>query len=129
MPTVSVARDELFDRLKAYYTAQSGQTPPPETDEDFETLCFEFGVELDEITTEAEEQSKAAGTDLGTTGTTGDKVIYKIDVPANRYDLLCIEGIARSLSIFLQNVNPPVSATSSDDFRMGKSLPLVVMLL
>lgn len=29
-----------------------------------------------------------------------DTVIYKIDIPANRYDLLCIEGIARSLRIF-----------------------------
>ena len=27
--------------------------------------------------------------------------MYKIDVPANRYDLLCMEGIARSLRIFL----------------------------
>lgn len=29
-----------------------------------------------------------------------EAVIYKIDIPANRYDLLCIEGIARSLRIF-----------------------------
>jgi len=29
-----------------------------------------------------------------------DTVIYKIDIPANRYDLLCIEGIARALRIF-----------------------------
>jgi phenylalanyl-tRNA synthetase beta chain len=29
-----------------------------------------------------------------------ETVIYKIDIPANRYDLLCIEGIARSLRIF-----------------------------
>ena len=29
-------------------------------------------------------------------------VVYKIDVPANRYDLLCIEGISRALRIFLE---------------------------
>lgn len=31
-----------------------------------------------------------------------DDVVYKIDVPANRYDILCLEGIARALRIFLQ---------------------------
>lgn len=30
-----------------------------------------------------------------------DEVLYKIDIPANRYDLLCIEGLARSLRVFL----------------------------
>jgi len=30
-----------------------------------------------------------------------DEVIYKIDIPANRYDLLCIEGLARALNVFL----------------------------
>lgn len=30
-----------------------------------------------------------------------EEVIYKIDIPANRYDLLCLEGIARALRIFL----------------------------
>ena len=28
-------------------------------------------------------------------------VEYAIDVPANRYDLLCMEGMARALRIFL----------------------------
>ena len=31
-----------------------------------------------------------------------DDVIFKIDIPANRYDLLCLEGIARALRIFLR---------------------------
>lgn len=26
-----------------------------------------------------------------------EEVVYKIDIPANRYDLLCVEGIARAL--------------------------------
>lgn len=31
----------------------------------------------------------------------------KIEVPANRYDLLCIEGIARALSVFLEKQKAP----------------------
>lgn len=36
----------------------------------------------------------------GTVGASTD-VVYKIDIPANRYDLLCIEGLARALRVFL----------------------------
>ena len=31
-----------------------------------------------------------------------EEVLYKIDIPANRYDMLCLEGIARALNIFLR---------------------------
>ena len=95
MPTVGLVRDDLFARLGKVYTQ-----------DEFELLCFEFGVELDEVTSEAEmvgkEQGEAAAKDLSET------VIYKIDVPANRYDLLCMEGIARSLRIFLGLEPAPV---------------------
>lgn len=40
------------------------------------------------------------GTAAGPDGASTD-VIYKIDIPANRYDLLCLEGLARALRIFL----------------------------
>lgn len=36
-----------------------------------------------------------------------DEVLYKIDIPANRYDMLCLEGIARALNVFLGRVPPP----------------------
>jgi len=36
-----------------------------------------------------------------------EEVIYKIDVPANRYDLLCLEGLARALLIFLEKKKTP----------------------
>lgn len=36
-----------------------------------------------------------------------DEVIYKIDIPANRYDMLCLEGIARALNIFRGKVQNP----------------------
>ena len=31
-----------------------------------------------------------------------EEVLYKIDIPANRYDMLCLEGIARALNVFLR---------------------------
>lgn len=34
-------------------------------------------------------------------GEASTDVVYKIDIPANRYDLLCIEGLARALRVFL----------------------------
>lgn len=36
-----------------------------------------------------------------------DEELYKIDVPANRYDLLCLEGITRALRIFLEKEPMP----------------------
>ena len=36
-----------------------------------------------------------------------DEVIYRIEIPANRYDLLCIEGLVRGLLIFLQKQAAP----------------------
>ncbi|OMO66956.1 hypothetical protein COLO4_30269 [Corchorus olitorius] len=117
MPTVSVGRDRLFAALGKTYTR-----------EEFEDLCFRFGIELDDVTTEKaiilkekhlEEEQPSAD----------DEVIYKIEVPANRniwfiasnnfvlffsnccshvylislnhrYDLLCLEGLAQALRIF-----------------------------
>lgn len=34
-------------------------------------------------------------------------MIYKIDIPANRYDMLCLEGIARALNVFKGRIQPP----------------------
>ena len=36
-----------------------------------------------------------------------DEVVYKIEVPANRYDLLCIEGLVLALRTFLSTSSPP----------------------
>ena len=30
-----------------------------------------------------------------------EEIVYKIDIPANRYDLLCVEGIARALRLLV----------------------------
>ncbi|ODM90504.1 Phenylalanine--tRNA ligase beta subunit [Orchesella cincta] len=82
MPTVNVARDLLFERLNRKYT-----------EEEFDHLCFQFGVELDEVSADEKDPTIT---------------IYKIDIPANRYDLLCVEGISRALSIFLGDIKPPL---------------------
>lgn len=91
MPTVNLDRDDLYERLGKTYTQ-----------EEFELLCFEFGVELDDVTS-AYQRAKDMNKSLSAKEleTLSKKVEYAIDVPANRYDLLCMEGIARALRIFL----------------------------
>ena len=37
-----------------------------------------------------------------------ESVIYKIEVPANRYDLLCVEGLTLGLMIFQQKITAPL---------------------
>ncbi|XP_041420067.1 phenylalanine--tRNA ligase beta subunit [Xenopus laevis] len=103
MPTVSVKRDLLYDALGRTYT-----------DEEFDELCFEFGLELDEITSEREIISKEKG-NVKAEGAS-DVVLFKIDVPANRYDLLCIEGLVRGLQVFKERLEAPryKSITPSD---------------
>lgn len=93
MPTISVNRDELFRRLGRTYT-----------EKEFDDLCFEFGIELDEVTSEQQFKAKEAGGVAAGEKKKADEneeVIYRIEIPANRYDLLCIEGLARALNIFL----------------------------
>lgn len=99
MPTLAVERDDLFSNLNRTYT-----------DKEFDELCFEFGVELDEITSEREEAIKSAGTTKLSKkhlAALNPAVIYKIDVPANRYDLLCIEGLGRAIRVFLGDTAAP----------------------
>jgi len=87
MPTVAIERIALMEALGKNYT-----------EEEFDELCFAYGIELDEVTSERLEAEKG-GRSL--TEDMSSEEIYKIDVPANRYDLLCIEGLVRSLRIFL----------------------------
>ena len=50
-------------------------------------------------TSEKQIISKEQGSDRS--GGASDDIIYKIDIPANRYDLLCIEGLVQGLKVFL----------------------------
>ena len=79
MPTIGVDRDHLMTAL--------GQSM---TEEEFDELCFEFGLELDEVVKEDD-----------------GKTTYKIEVGANRYDLLCLEGLVRNLLIFQGKMKVP----------------------
>lgn len=97
MPTVGVKRDELFAAMQQSFT-----------DEEFDHLCFEFGIELDDITSEKQLKQREQGGNAKAADQASDAVLYKIDVPANRYDLLCVEGIARALRVFMQKEKPPV---------------------
>ncbi|XP_072042150.1 phenylalanine--tRNA ligase beta subunit-like [Amphiura filiformis] len=94
MPTIGVKRDLLFDALGRSYT-----------DEEFEELCFEYGLELDEVTSERQMISKERGEDKAEGAS--DVIVYKIDVPANRYDLLCLEGLTRALLVFQEKLQSP----------------------
>ena len=94
MPTVTVSRDALFKALGRTFT-----------DEEFDDLCFEFGIELDEVTSEKEmfeAEQKKSGEHLS------KEVLYKIEVAANRYDLLCLEGLALALGVFIKTKEMPV---------------------
>lgn len=87
-------------------------------------LCFEYGLELDEIVSNAialcaiiyttcfmiiQTSEKAAiekerGISAKEAASLSDQEVYKIDIPANRYDLLCVEGLARAIRIFKQEL-------------------------
>ncbi|KAI8140510.1 beta subunit of phenylalanyl-tRNA synthetase [Fennellomyces sp. T-0311] len=79
MPTVTVDKQRLFEALEKNYTS-----------DEFNELCFRFGIELEEDTSEKDESEKVEG----------ERAQLKIDIPANRYDLLCEEGIAQALRVF-----------------------------
>ncbi|KAK6465227.1 henylalanyl-tRNA synthetase beta chain (phenylalanine--tRNA ligase beta chain) [Scheffersomyces coipomensis] len=82
MPTIPVDKQDLYDLLGREYTT-----------EEFDELCFEYGLELDEDTTD-----ECVG---------DERPQLKIEIPANRYDMLCIEGIAQALNEFLGRKEAP----------------------
>ncbi|CAH1775466.1 unnamed protein product [Owenia fusiformis] len=94
MPIIGVKRDLLFEALGKTYT-----------DEEFDELCFEFGLELDEVTTEKAMLSKEQGAEKALEA--DDEVIYRVELPANRYDLLCVEGLVRGLLVFKEKIAAP----------------------
>ncbi|KAK9926203.1 hypothetical protein M0R45_023445 [Rubus argutus] len=95
MPTVSVGRDRLFAALGKSYTER-----------EFEDECFRFGIELDDVTTEKAIIRKEKHLDDDEVDE-DEEVIYKIDIPANRYDLLCLEGLSQALRIFEKKEEVP----------------------
>ncbi|KAL1241893.1 Phenylalanine--tRNA ligase beta subunit [Trichinella pseudospiralis] len=86
MPTITIKR-RLF---KDYF----GDIKNEELDQ----LLFRFGLELDEVTTEV--FSDGSGKNV-------EEVVLKIEIPANRCDLLCWEGLIRALLIFYKSCEQP----------------------
>lgn len=80
-------------------------------DEEFEDLCFEFGLEL--------EMGNGVEMNMNRLDANGDAIdmekvdVYKIEVPANRYDLLCLEGIATALRCYLGTGTMPTCSLST----------------
>ncbi|KAM0190918.1 hypothetical protein ACHAPI_009142 [Fusarium lateritium] len=87
MPTISVDKYRLYEALGQKFTT-----------EEFEDLCFEFGIELDEDT-ENDERPIVNGEQ--------EPPQLKIEIPANRYDMLCFEGIVNNLNVFRGKEQPP----------------------
>ncbi|KAK9470093.1 uncharacterized protein V1510DRAFT_383999 [Dipodascopsis tothii] len=87
MPTVAVDKEDLYEALGRSYTT-----------EEFDNLCFEFGIELDEDTSQGE---------LAVVDGVQERAQLKIEIGANRYDMLCFEGIARALKIYLGLMDVP----------------------
>jgi phenylalanyl-tRNA synthetase beta chain len=77
MPTINVDKYALFEAL--------GEQFPGDT---FQKLCFDFGIELDGDTEDDPSRPKDQAPELA------------IEIPANRYDMLCFEGIVTNLNIF-----------------------------
>ncbi|GFE53545.1 beta-tubulin cofactor [Babesia ovis] len=79
MPTVSVPKDELLRRLGGNLTL-----------EQLDEMCFCFGLEYEECLIDEK----------------GVEVV-KIEIPANRYDLLCLEGLVTALLAYNSGVRQP----------------------
>jgi len=90
MPTVTCGCKQLLDSLDIPFEESYSQAQLDKVDDEFDLLCFSYGIENDGVT-ELEDKRRA----------------YKIDVPANRYDLLCFEGLSRALRVFLGKEAPP----------------------
>uniref|UniRef100_A0A914X3S7 Phenylalanine--tRNA ligase beta subunit n=1 Tax=Plectus sambesii TaxID=2011161 RepID=A0A914X3S7_9BILA len=102
MPIIGVRKAVLDKKLEKVYT-----------EKEFDSLCFDYGLELDEVTSEKATIQKEQGK---TVVNASDEEVYKIELPANRYDLLSVEGLAKALLVFqkkhsipqYQIVRPPV---------------------
>ena len=71
----------------------------------FGSECSEIDVLVRTQTSEQEMLRKEHGGQENKEAS--DEVLYKIDIPANRYDMLCLDGIARAMNIFNRRIPVP----------------------
>lgn len=107
MPQVNVLKDEFFAAIGKTYS-----------DHDFENLCFEVGVEV-EIGTAAE-MNMTRNDHNGVAQDIASQTVYKIEVAANRYDLLCLEGIATLFRTYLGTGEVPQYSIKNSDAQLEK---------
>jgi len=88
MPNVNVLRKELFAAIGKEFT-----------DDEFFDICFQYGVELE--IGDANEMQMQRNDPSGQAVDISKEIVYKIEVAANRYDLLCLEGIANAFKSYL----------------------------
>lgn len=95
MPTVNVVKDELFRMLGRSFT-----------EEEFDKLCFAYGLEYDGETSQKKMIARERATDKSGASdhliqNASEETLLRIEVAANRYDLLCVEGLVLALRSFL----------------------------
>lgn len=128
MPTIGISRSVFFKKMGSAFRKYSrywSEWKSMQTfvffsaDEGVHNLLFEYGLELDEIVCfinflleawinwdfiqiEEEETSETnEDKNLKPSSNTERQFTYKIDIPANRYDLLCVEGVTTALLIYV----------------------------
>lgn len=89
MPTISVKKVEIEKLLQKEFDEKT-----------FNDLLFDFGLEIDDIEKE------------------DGFVVYKIEIPANRYDLLCTQGLALALKSYLFNESFVDAEIKDSDYRI-----------
>ncbi|OHT14934.1 phenylalanyl-tRNA synthetase, beta subunit family protein [Tritrichomonas foetus] len=107
MPVVSVSPARLYHLMGV----------EPMEQEKLRELLLQFGLELDEVVEEEVDGVKVTN--------------YKIDVPANRADLLSVESIAIALKVYLGGEHPkysvvPPQYTMNVDSSVDGVRPLVI---
>ncbi|RCI13716.1 hypothetical protein L249_7959 [Ophiocordyceps polyrhachis-furcata BCC 54312] len=81
MPTISVDKYKLYEALGQKFTRA-----------EFESLCFDYGIELDADTEEDDVDERPMVNGVR------EPPQLKIEIPANRYDMLCFEGLVLNLN-------------------------------
>jgi phenylalanyl-tRNA synthetase beta chain len=88
MPQINVLKKEFFAAIGKEFT-----------DSEFFDLCFDVGVEVE--IGNAVEMNMTRNDSSGQAIDISKEIVYKIEVAANRYDLLCLEGIATLFRSYL----------------------------
>ncbi|KAL0234471.1 hypothetical protein PCE1_001507 [Barthelona sp. PCE] len=97
MPTISVYKDDIFELLGVQFT-----------DDEFSDLIICFGFEVDKVTCMSEEEIEVLPGQE-------DRIIYRVEIPANRYDCLCTEGLALALKAYLNSETPVLRALEPEE--------------